>query len=133
MAAAASRAALVLLAVAGLALAVVWRRDHERIDRGTKIGAAPNATPAQRQRAIEILRSAGRLSADNTPLLVIASLEAQLGRRDEAVRDLLAMVRREPENAVAWSTLAAVEAHANPRLAAAARRRAAELNPLGSG
>lgn len=133
MPAAAVRIALVLLAAAGLAVAAVWLRDTSRLDRGTALGAAPGAAPAQREEAIRLLRSARTLSADNTALLVIASQEALLGRRQDAVRTLRTVLHDEPENSVVWSALAIVEAKADPRVAAQARRRAAELNPFGSG
>lgn len=132
MSSAAARATLVAIAGACLALSVVWLRDNRQLERGSALAGTRNATAAQRELAIRLLKSARTLNADNAPLVIIAAQESLLDRPTEAVATLEKVLRSEPENHVVWTVLADIEATRSPRRSAEARKRARALNPYGS-
>jgi predicted Zn-dependent protease len=78
---------------------------------------------------IDMLDRAARLTSSTEPEVREAQILVQSGRVREAARILRDVARREPENREAWAGLAQVLLDDDPRGAARARRRLAELVP----
>ena len=127
----AARIGIAVVAVVALAWLAVNLRGLELSERGERLAATPNPTPAQVAEAERALENARFLNPDTRPLLVEGSLlAAQGGRRAHAGIELLELaVRREPDNLVAWAVLASATQRIDPARSRAARERARELSP----
>ncbi len=128
----AARIALGVLVLAVLAwLALGLRNARLEADGARLIGDSPaDASPARLAEARDDYRRAEKLSADTAPAVRVAGLENFTGHPREALERLRDVVRREPENFDAWFLMSSVAADIDPALAARARARARELNPL---
>jgi hypothetical protein len=127
-----ARAALALLVVAVLAWLVLGLRNARlEADGAALIGSTPaKASPADLAKARDAYRRATKLNAGSGPDVRLAGLANFTGHPREAVARLLDVVSREPENFDAWFLLSSVAPRVDPTLAARARARARELNPL---
>jgi predicted Zn-dependent protease len=120
--------AVVALAMAGwLASALPGARDEREARDAVSAGARPS--PAQVERAIALLEGAGRARPDGEILPRLAGLELTAGRPERAVALLRPLVRYEPENVTAWTTLALALAETDPDAAAEANARRRALAP----
>lgn len=118
--------ALVVIAWLGLNL-----RELGLGERGERLAATPDLTPAQAAEAEEALEDQRFLNPDTRPLLVQGALLARRGgsRAREGIELLEEAVRREPDNLLAWGVLADATRRLDPERSRAARRRARELSP----
>jgi predicted Zn-dependent protease len=121
-------AALAIVVLAWLALSL---RGLGLSERGERLTATPDATPAQVEEAEQALEDARFLNPDTRPLLAEgALLSARGGRRArEGVALIERAVRREPDNVVAWGVLAAATRELDPERSRQARARQRELSP----
>jgi predicted Zn-dependent protease len=124
------------LLIAGAAvLALAWLglglRELGLSERGERLAATPDATPAQVDEAEHALEDARFLNPDTRPLLVEGSMLAARGgaRAREGLELLELAVRREPDNLVGWGVLADATRRLDPACSRAARRRALRLSP----
>jgi cytochrome c-type biogenesis protein CcmH/NrfG len=85
--------------------------------------------PAELRRAVELERTAGRLTPGERRVLLLAQLRLRAGDAPGAVALLRGAVRREPENAEAWLGLSRAAREADPALARTALQRLRELVP----
>jgi predicted Zn-dependent protease len=127
----AARVAVAVVALVVLAWLGINLRGLGLSERGERLAATPNATPAQVAEAERALEDARFLNPDTRPLLVEGSLLAARGgrRAREGIELLEQAVRREPENVVAWGVLASATRRLDPARSREARRRARELSP----
>ena len=128
----AARIALGVLVVAVIAwLALGLRNARLEADGARLIGDSPaDTSPAHLAEARDDYQRAEKLSADTAPAVRVAGLENFTGHPREALEGLRDVVRREPDNFDAWLLMSSVAADIDPPLAARARARARELNPL---
>jgi tetratricopeptide (TPR) repeat protein len=128
----AARIALGLLVVVALAwLGLGLRNARLEADGARLIGDSPaDASLARLAEARDDYRRAEKLSADTGPAVRVAGLANFTGHPREALEQLRDVVRREPENFDAWLLMSSVAADLDSPLAARARARARELNPL---
>jgi hypothetical protein len=125
MLARAAVAAVALLAIAYLAIGI---RNVDLAERGERLAALPDPTPAQVDEAADLLESARLLDPDTRPLLVEGRMLAAQG--DAEGRALLdRAVEREPDNVLAWSVLALATQEADPARSREAQARMRELSP----
>jgi predicted Zn-dependent protease len=126
-----SRAVIVALAVATAAWFILGARQARDTARATSIiSASSSLSKTQAQRAMSFISAAGELNPDSGVDLLRAQVEAERGRRQAAVRILVGLTLREPDNAVIWDQLA--HAATNARVVAHALRQLAELtSPVG--
>lgn len=78
------------------------------------------------------LRRAARDSPDTEPTLLLGLLYYIAGRHEDAIAQYLAVLRREPENLVAWRSLGLAAKGLRPdlrRLAIARMRRLSPIDP----
>jgi predicted Zn-dependent protease len=125
------RVALVLVAVAAagwLASAYPGTRDEARA-RAIRPAAGGALTPSQVARSIELLEGARRARPDGEVGVKLAGLELTAGRPERAVALLRPIVRSEPENLPAWTTLAIALQRLDPAAAREARERQRALAP----
>jgi len=120
--------ALVALAVAGW-LASAWPGARAEQEARDAVSTAGTPSPAQVERAIELLEGARRARPDGEVLPRLAGLEVTAGRPERAVALLRPLVRYEPENVTAWTALALALAEADPQAAAQANARRRALAP----
>jgi Flp pilus assembly protein TadD len=102
-----SRAVLLVIALAAagwLAAAYPGARDEARA-KALLAGAGPRPTPAERERALALLRGARRARPDGAVVLREATLLITGGRRPEAARELRRLLAIEPESVTAWTLL----------------------------
>ncbi|MFN8133260.1 MAG: hypothetical protein U0R70_17085 [Solirubrobacteraceae bacterium] len=125
------RIALLVIAAGTVGWAAVGLRNQDALDRGTALVSSARPAPADRAAAIHDFRDAQSLNASNLPAVAIAIQQLALGQRDAAISTLNGVLRREPENSVAWGGLAIALRPEDPVQAARAARRARALNPLG--
>jgi predicted Zn-dependent protease len=126
-----TRVALVLLALAAagwLASAYPGTREEARA-RDIRPAANGTLTPAQVARSIDLLEHARRARPDGEVAVKLAGLELTAGRPERAVALLRPIVRSEPENLPAWTTLAIALGRVDPAAAREARERRHELAP----
>ena len=125
------RVALVLVALAAAGwLASAWpgARDEQRaVDIQPARGGT--LTPGQVQRAISLFEGARRARPDGDVIPRLAGLELTAGRPERAIALLEPLVRHEPENVTAWTTLAFALAERDPAAAARAQARRRALAP----
>jgi hypothetical protein len=94
-------------------------------------GRSPATASAERlAEARDAYRRAREFNPGSGPELREAGLANFSGRPRDALALLRDVVRREPDNFDAWLVMASVAAETDPELAARARARARELNPL---
>jgi len=118
-------AALALLALVYLSIAL---RNVALAERGERLAALLDPTPAQVDEAERLLERARLLDPDTRPMLVEGRLLAAQGRPEG--RSLLERaVEREPDNVVAWSVLAEATREGDPARSRAALARMRELSP----
>ncbi|MBJ7522043.1 MAG: hypothetical protein JHC84_20245 [Solirubrobacteraceae bacterium] len=98
-----ARAALVLLALTALAFLVPQALEERDLRRGRAL--APDAASGAQAR--EALRAARRHSLSGEPRILEAQLLLFASRPDEALAVVLPVARREPDNLLAWRTVAA--------------------------
>jgi hypothetical protein len=98
------RVGVVLLACAVLAWLGVMERDTRLQARGTEAARALHM-PGNFARAERDFRDARLLNPDTAPDVSRAFLYRQRGRQREALSLLEDVVRREPDNRIAWSVL----------------------------
>ena len=98
-----ARAALVLLALTARAILVPQAREERDLRRGR--ARAPDAASGAQAR--EALRAARRHSLSGEPRILEAQLLLFASRPDEALAVVLPVARREPDNLLAWRTVAA--------------------------
>jgi predicted Zn-dependent protease len=122
------RAALVAVALLALAYLTVALRNVVLAERGERLAALPDPTPAQVDEAEDLLERARLLDPDTRPLLVQGRLLV-LNGRDEGRALLERAVEREPDNVFAWSVLANVTQESDPARSRAAQARMRELSP----
>jgi predicted Zn-dependent protease len=122
------RVALAAIALLALAYLTVALRNVVLAERGERLAALPDPTPAQIDEAEDLLERARLLDPDTRPLLVEGRLLAAHGR-EEGRALLERAVEREPDNVLAWSVLAIVTQEADPERSRAAQARVRELSP----
>ena len=126
------RGVMVVVSVAAIAWIGVWlhsaRLEARAIELATPVaGRAP--TPAQLAEAQDLLVRAREHNADTRPIVLEAQLAAFSGRPAAAIPLLQEVVRREPDNVLAWRLLAQLARGRDLRLAALAERRLREISP----
>jgi predicted Zn-dependent protease len=122
------RVALAAIALLALAYLTIGLRNVVLAERGERLAALEDPTPAQVDEAEDLLERARLLDPDTRPLLVEGSLLAGHGR--DGGRALLERaVEREPDNVLAWSVLADATREADPARSRAARARMRKLSP----
>jgi tetratricopeptide (TPR) repeat protein len=128
----AARLALGVLVAAVLVWLGLGLRAARLEAEGAELAGRSPATvsPERLAQARDAYRRARELNPDSAPELREAGLANFSGRPQEALQLLRDVVRREPENFDAWLVMASVAAETDPELAARARARARELNPL---
>jgi hypothetical protein len=124
-----ARLALAALALVALAYLSVGLRNVVLADRGERLAALPDPTPAEVDEAERQLERARLLDPDTRPLLVEGALVAANGRPREGRELVERAVRREPDNVLAWSVLASVTRETAPARSRAAEARRRELSP----
>jgi hypothetical protein len=125
----AARAAVAVVA----ALVIAWLAVMERDTRLAASGAAavrPGATAGELARAEADLRDARLLNPDARPDIDLALLQRARGDVDRALATIEDVVRREPDNLVAWGVLAVLARGHDPEAAARAFAARERLDPL---
>jgi hypothetical protein len=122
-----------VLAGLGAVLICAWfaigiRQANDLSQATALVSASSRPSPEQAQRAVSLLRSAGGLNPDRMVDIVRAQLDIAEGRLQSARSTLLRVVDAEPENVVAWVTLARAAVGA-PRLFYSAAIHVQELAP----
>jgi hypothetical protein len=128
---AAVRVLLVVVAVLGtlwLARGLGPVRD-ERAGIAAADAREGRPTPERLARAYRLLERSAANSRSSVPDLRLAQLDAFAGRPDRAVRRLVPVVAREPENVEAWRLLSYTARSVDPAVAARARERVRRLSP----
>jgi hypothetical protein len=123
-----ARAAVAAVALLALAYLAIGLRNVDLAERGERLAALPDPTPAQVDEAADLLERARLLDPDTRPLLVEGRLLVARGD-DEGRAMLERAVEREPDNVVAWSVLALATHEADPARSREARARMRELSP----
>lgn len=128
----AARIALGVLVLAVLAWLVIGLRNARlENEAADALGSSPDtAPPARLAEARDAYRRAAELNPDTGPEVREAGIANFRGRPREALAVLRRVVDREPENFDAWLLIASAADDVDPALAARARERARELNPL---
>ena len=83
--------------------------------------------------ALDKLRGARTLDPDSSFDLTLSAYHASTGQGPRAIAIAQAVTRDEPENKLAWVTLALAAAKTDPALATRAGARIKQLDPRGSG
>jgi hypothetical protein len=127
----AGRLVLAAVAVVALAWLALNLRELGLSERGERLAALSEPTPAQIAEAEEALEDARFLNPDTRPLLVQGALLARQGggRAREGIELLELAVRREPDNLLVWGVLSDATRELDPARSRAARERARELSP----
>jgi hypothetical protein len=124
-----TRAAVAMAAVAVLAWLAIMYRDARLQAEGVRL-AGHITGRADLERADAAFRAAKLLNPDTTPDLARALLSYGAGRAGDGIAGVEVVLRREPENLVAWGVLLTMTRDRDrpaAARAAAARRR---LDPL---
>lgn len=120
------RLGLLALALAALAFLVPQALEERDLRRGRAL--APDAARSDDARAA--LRAARRHTLSGEPRILEAQLLLFAGRPDAALAVVLPLARREPENLLAWRTVAAAaRQRGDLDLQDRARARIAALDP----
>lgn len=124
-----ARVVLLTLALLAAGWLVVSLRDVRLESRASALlrDRPPDLVDARRR-----LESARLLNASSSVDQTLAAVSWLEGDRRTAIARLQSVVRREPDNRVAWSFLARFAAETDPRRSREAARRAAALDGLRS-
>jgi tetratricopeptide (TPR) repeat protein len=99
-----ARACVALVAVAVLGWLAVMERDARLLARGVE-ALQPGSSPGELERAEADLRRARLLNPDTAPDVNRALLYRARGEAERAAATLEDVLRREPDNLVAWAVL----------------------------
>lgn len=128
-----TRAAILLVTVVLAAWAFSQLRAEQALERAEAIGGTDPRTAAVRTpQVLADLDAARRGGRRATADLLEGQFLFFTGRSEQAVAVLREHVGRVPEDVNAWRTLATAARREDPGLAAQARSRARELDPLGA-
>lgn len=126
----------ILLALAALAAGgwlAVSLVGQSALERATDVSKDTKASPAAVKRAIQDAERAADLRpADNEPDLVRGQLLVRNQQRDEGLKLLEAVARREPDNVRAWFYIAVLTVDTDRPRSRNAVARAQKLDPLGA-
>ena len=123
-----ARVLLALVALAGAGFLVVQEQGARAADRVT--GAAlSDPDPGRLSAAEQDVRTAQRWNPDTNPALDLAIAEARAQRYAQAGARIVAVTRKEPENARAFQLLCSVAKRYDSGLAATACARVRDLVP----
>lgn len=125
----APRVALVVVALFALAWLAVMERDARLLDRGAD-AVRPGATAAELGRAQDDLEAARLLNPDTRPDQELALLHEARGDSERALATMEDVVRREPDDLVAWGVLAVLARGDDPAVEARAVAAARRLDPV---
>jgi hypothetical protein len=129
----AARALLALIAVLVLAWTGVLLRNYELgKDAAVRAYFGPKPSPAERDRDLERLDDAQLLDPNAYWRIARANYQILGGDSRGAARTAEQLVRDEPQNLFAWSTLLQATRRSDPDRAAQAAAEIRRLNPLGS-
>jgi Tetratricopeptide repeat len=124
------RALLVALAVAGIVFSAVWLSDLHALNAANAAEFSPHPTTSRLESGLAQAKRARRLHPNSDPSIVEFGILSRLGRQAQARRVYEAVVRREPDNALAWLAIAIVTQRSDPAESARAIARVHQLNPL---
>jgi Tfp pilus assembly protein PilF len=125
------RAIVVVVAIVVVGWLGTNYRNSGKIDDAAFLAARPSSTPAQIEKAVEDVRSAGTLNPSKTDTLAVeAALELRRSHLVAAAKVLEEIVRREPDSREAWFLLAQVDRVRDPGRAAQARAQLKRLDPF---
>ena len=128
------RATLVVLAAAAIAYYALGIRSLQLEDDAVKLATSFDLTAADAERAEDLLDRAGRYDPREDNEIRKAELRIFSGEPERALELLDGVVKREPENVVAWILIVrAADLAREPGVAERARARVAELNPQAPG
>jgi len=122
------RVGLALVAVLVLAWLGVMERDHRLEARGAaalEAGAGADLPAAERD-----LRRARFLNPDPGPAVTLALVQRARGQRAPALATIESVVRDEPDNLLAWASLALLARGTDEAAAARAAAARERLDPL---
>jgi hypothetical protein len=125
----AARVAVAVVAVVVLAWLGVMERNERLLARGVATAGQLN-TPADFARAEADLRAARLLNPTTTPDFNRAVLYAGARRPERAIALMRDVVRREPDNRIAWGVLYGFTRDRDPATARRARAALRRLDPL---
>jgi predicted Zn-dependent protease len=129
----AARALLALTAVLVLAWTAVLLRNYELgKDAAVRAFFGPRLSQAERNRDLQRLDDAQLLDPNGYWRIARANYQILDGDTSSAARAAERLVRDEPQNIFAWSTLLQATRRSNPDRAAQAAAEIRRLNPLGS-
>jgi len=97
-----ARLALLVLAIMGCAWFALGIRQAHDINRASAIMAAGRPEPVRATRVKRLLNAAGQLNPDSQVDLLRGELALLEGNKVGAQRVFASVVRREPQNVVAW-------------------------------
>ena len=127
----AARVALAAVAVLILGWAAILLRNHELgEDAAVRAFFGPRPNAAERQRDLDRLESAQFLDPNAYWRIAEANYHLMSGANARAARASEELVRDEPENIFAWSTLLRATQRADPERALEAAAEIRRLNPL---
>jgi hypothetical protein len=124
-----ARVCVAVVAVALVAWLAVMERDA-RLQATGSAGLRPGATTAQLADAASDLRGARLLNPDVRPDIELALLYRARGDADRASAAIHDVVRREPDNLVAWGVVAVLARGHDPAALARAQAARDRLDPL---
>ncbi|MEA2136560.1 MAG: hypothetical protein QOC68_4469 [Solirubrobacteraceae bacterium] len=125
----AARVAVAVVAVTAIAWLAVLERDVRLQARGVE-ASDHLVVPGNAARAEAAFRDARLLNPDTTPDLGRAFVYQAIGRRPAAAALLADVVRREPDNLVAWGVLYSLTRASDPATARRALAARSRLDPL---
>jgi tetratricopeptide (TPR) repeat protein len=121
-------AALALAAIAWLGLSY---RNTALLEEAFDIAATPDVPGERIEHALDLVERSEPLNPDRGEITRLrVALQVRAGRRDLALETAKRYARAEPESTDAWALLADLSRTEDPELAAMARERWAELDPV---
>ena len=126
-----TRAAVAIAAVAVLAWLAIMYRDARLQAEGVRLAGQVRGR-ADLERADAGFRAAKLLNPDTTPDLSRALLSYGAGRAGDGIAGVEGVLRREPENVVAWGVLLTMTRDRDRRAAARAAAARRRLDPVGA-
>jgi len=124
-----ARIGVALLAVLVLGWLAVMERDRRLAERGAQ-ALRPGSSAAALAQAEADLRGARLLNPDTRPDIDLALLQRARGDVRGASARIAAVVRREPDNLVAWAVVAVLARGNDPEAFARAQAARRRLDPL---
>jgi hypothetical protein len=124
-----ARVCVVVVAVVVLGWLAVMERDT-RLQARASAATRPGASAAQLATAEDDLRAARLLNPDVRPEIDLALLYRARGDIDRAIATIEDVVRREPDNLVAWGVLAVLSGGHDPAAMARALAARERLDPV---